>query len=86
MREWRISDVWRSRDTSGNPEGGGITCRRLLRGLSSMDDPKQRKALLVRRLRQAGFQWKGKYPSEEDILEVKNSNENRIEESEDLED
>lgn len=51
-----------------------------------MDDPKQRKALLVRRLRQAGFQWKGKYPSEEDILKVKNSNENRIEESEDLED
>ncbi len=51
-----------------------------------MDDPKQRKALLVRRLRQAGFQWKGKYPSEGDILEGKNSNENRIEESEDLED
>lgn len=51
-----------------------------------MDDPKQRKALLARRLRQAGFQWKGKYPSEEDILEVKNNSESRMEENEDSED
>lgn len=46
--------------------------RALLRGLSSIESTKQRKSLLARRLRHAGFRWKGKYPSEEDIREVLN--------------
>lgn len=63
-----------------------IRTRALLRGLSSIESIKQRKSLLARRLRHAGFRWKGKYPSEEDIKEVMNnatgSNEEEEEEEE----